>query len=311
MAIFREERYNHAILQDGYFVARLLDAQEAQTCRQEVTAILGERPVETVPEVIFNSAMAPDRAEKIWAGLKPPVHKIDELLADYVAYDGAVTARNGGSRGLPIHTHPSLASKIFDPNVTIFLALDDSDEKSAGFLVIPGSHRVHRHYLPDRSEAADRLVLDSLKENLAVSVNLKAGEALFMDHTILHSAYDNQTEQTRFRLVFSAMPEGARWSNIQQSVDGNLDMYEFESRRVLCDFERNVRPPTGTISRVGMAPFREETLTYEEYTALIESGNKIAPGYDPIDEIRAANKPLQQSFVGSLLNLLKSMSRNP
>jgi hypothetical protein len=80
-------------------------------------------------------------------------------------------------------------------NVTIWLALDDVDERNGCVWVMPGSHQ--GGLLPHRSQSAENWHLRVAVEGDGIPARLKAGEAVIFSGLTLHRSKLNHTDQPR------------------------------------------------------------------------------------------------------------------
>jgi len=89
--------------------------------------------------------------------------------------------------------------------VSAWLALRDETVENGCLLVIPGSHQIHVDL--NNLDAAQFLRTDEPANRslltCAVAVPLKAGDVLLFSSNLFHAAGRNQTNQTKFSMVFT------------------------------------------------------------------------------------------------------------
>lgn len=113
-------------------------------------------------------------------------------------YNQFVTKLPDGNRGkseFPWHQDNGYVSIEPATNVTIWIALDDVDERNGCVWVMPRSHE--RGLLDHRSASADSWHLTLDVEGEGVPALLKAGEAVAFTGLTLHRSKLNHTEQPR------------------------------------------------------------------------------------------------------------------
>jgi len=113
----------------------------------------------------------------------------------------------------PLEPHESL---------TVWIAMDDVDEKNAAMQVIPGSHKAGllKHI---RSQATDSVLTlecekGQFRENSAVSLKLKAGQISIHDDNVVHGSPANRSNRRRAGLT-------ARYSSTKVKCDLSINSH--------------------------------------------------------------------------------------
>lgn len=94
-------------------------------------------------------------------------------------------------------------------SVNVWVPLHDVDETSGALWILKGSHRINRkvrgagYLFPEYGPYFDKL------EKAAVSVKLKAGEAIVFYHSVIHGSPPNISERNRLAACFSVIPKEA------------------------------------------------------------------------------------------------------
>lgn len=115
-----------------------------------------------------------------------------------VACNRAMFMNKPAGLGTPLRWHQDRWTDLDrDPQITIWMALNDSTIANGCVHIVPGSH--HTLLNPEAGagfltpEMIDKLVAEHTPEPL----ELKAGEAALLHNWMLHSSEDNQTEVPR------------------------------------------------------------------------------------------------------------------
>lgn len=120
-----------------------------------------------------------------------------------------IVKKSGTETTFKVHQDWNVVDETKYQSVNVWIPLHDVDEKSGALWVLKGSHRVNRNirgagYLfPDYSAYTKEL------EKAAVSVKLKAGEAIVFYHSVIHGSPPNMGNQSRKAACFSVIPKDA------------------------------------------------------------------------------------------------------
>ncbi len=205
---------------DGYIVARgLFSDGEAMEIRDHFMAIHARGPVaghfnplpleETGGDILrhYPRIMHPhrfDAASMHWMLDK----RIESCLRDL--FDEEVLAAQSmlyfkppGARGQALHQDNYYLKVQPGTCMAAWLALDDADRENGGMFVVPGSH-VTGIQCPHAADLKQSFTIEEVDvpEGLApVPVDLKAGDVMFFNGSVIHGSYPN-TSTTRFRRAF-------------------------------------------------------------------------------------------------------------
>ncbi|MCC6731429.1 MAG: phytanoyl-CoA dioxygenase family protein [Chthonomonadales bacterium] len=97
--------------------------------------------------------------------------------------------------------------------VSLWIALDDADEGNGCMWVVPGSHRSGEVGHQRAGSYVAQLKADA-DESLAVSVPLRAGDAMFHHCRTLHMTRPNRSPRQRRAWVMHYMPAGTRQDGV-------------------------------------------------------------------------------------------------
>jgi phytanoyl-CoA hydroxylase len=137
--------------------------------------------------------------------LHPPVGGMLSLFfgGPAVAAQSMFYFKPPGARGQDFHqdnfylrVHPGTCAAAW-------AAIDDADQDNGGLLVVPGSHKFGI-ICPEAADPARFFTtehLDIPEGYSAVPVDLKAGDVLFFNGSVIHGSYPNQSRD-RFRRAF-------------------------------------------------------------------------------------------------------------
>lgn len=154
-----------------------------------------------------------------------------------------------------VHQDWNVVDETKSQSVNVWVPLHDVDEKSGALWVLKGSHKINRpvrgagYLFPDYSKYTNEL------EKAAVSVTLKAGEAIVFFHSVIHGSPPNLANKNREAACFTVIPKDTPLciyyqpeKNLHLEVHEPSDdfMYRYKELRK----EAHITPPTNKAKHV-------------------------------------------------------------
>jgi len=183
-------------LREGFVTLRLLTGAQASACREAVAAVHGKADwvpnhAETanyLSELDDSGEMKIRLGEALSAMLEP---EIERHFRDFRVLMHTLFVKPAPGNPTTMHQHVPISDAPFDQNLVIWCALSDCEVDTGALYVIPRSHHLYRYIRT--YEAPD--FFDSYRDKLvarhARRLTFKAGEAVVMDHSLLHGAFAN------------------------------------------------------------------------------------------------------------------------
>ncbi len=135
----------------------------------------------------------------------------------------------GDGKAVSFHQDASYWDLTPAKTVTVWLALDDTDEENGAMQFLPGSHKVG--HIPWK-ESSEKSVLNQQIEDISVfdkpfSNNLKAGEFSLHSSLLVHGSPKNQSPRRRCGLTIRYAPQdvvplSSNYSKMSYFVSGNI-----------------------------------------------------------------------------------------
>ena len=135
----------------------------------------------------------------------------------------------GDGKAVSFHQDASYWDLTPAKTVTVWLALDDTDEENGAMQFLPGSHKVG--HIPWK-ESSEESVLNQQIEDISVfdkpfSNNLKAGEFSLHSSLLVHGSPKNQSPRRRCGLTIRYAPQdvvplSSNYSKMSYFVSGNI-----------------------------------------------------------------------------------------
>lgn len=160
-----------------------------------------------------------------------------------------IVKKSGQDTTFKVHQDWNVVDETKYQSVNVWIPLHDVDEASGALWILKGSHRIKRNirgagYLfPDYSKFTGEL------ERAAISVKLKAGEAIVFYHSVIHGSPPNLSARDRVAACFSVIPKEAPLCiYFQPTANDELKQHEPEDDFVFqydnLRAEGTLRPPS-------------------------------------------------------------------
>lgn len=215
----------------GYYIARgLLTPQEVAEIRDTFMAVATDGPVAGLSEVLKHAApgdplahyprmMHPHChpqyptagvAEKYLLDGRIERHLRACMGAQPIAVQSMFYFKPPGARGQSLHQDNYYLRVRPDTCCAAWMAIDDADAENGGMMVVPGTQDLEV-VCPEKADASQSFTTDHVPvpEGLkAVMLELKAGDVLFFNGSLVHGSTPN-TSKARFRrsLICHYVPE--------------------------------------------------------------------------------------------------------
>lgn len=131
------------------------------------------------------------------------------LLPEYEILTSNIYVKPPGTGRFEVHLNWITVDDPLETTLTVWVPLQDTTVASGTIHVVPGSHKLY----PDVATAASVQYFDTFKERLIesdlVPVELRAGQAIVFDDTLLHWSPDNTSDRPRVALQVELVPRGS------------------------------------------------------------------------------------------------------
>ena len=184
-----------------------------------------------------------------------------------------IVKKNGRETTFKVHQDWNVVDETKYQSVNVWVPLHDVDEKSGALWVLKGSHTLDRkirgagYLFPDYSKFTTEL------EKVAVSVTLKAGEAIVFYHSVIHGSPPNLSSDFRKAACFSVIPKEAPLCiyfqpapemKLEQHEPPDNFMYQYEQLRV----EAALKAPSPVPVKL-LSPYKNKRVELEELKGFI------------------------------------------
>lgn len=280
-SILKDEAHNCALAERGYAVFPFL---KPETVEQLASYYLEFQKEE--PSHFYSSTHSTDMSFRkktsdfIQAVLSPLV---PEVLKDYKLLGGAYVVKPAHGKGiLQPHQDWNLVDESKSRSYNLWIPLVDVDVRNGAVFVLTGSHARLKTYRGPGIPSAFKDVEQQIWQKLE-PLPMKAGEALFYDHALLHGSPANTSDRVRIGIVCGVIPGGSEMQ-IHALQDGKIETLACDESFFL---EKDPSRDSHQLRRLNSPSPSARALTMEEFNRL----------FFP--------EPVQATLFQKLLNLFK------
>jgi ectoine hydroxylase-related dioxygenase (phytanoyl-CoA dioxygenase family) len=203
--VFQEPNLEHEFFEKGYFTTQLLNNAQIEKCKEAYkNADKGQT------EIRYNSLEITegDHREKIKTSLEQIIgDSIKEKLLDYkfIAFNMAVKKVDENT-AFDAHIDDIHVNEAEANSVNVWIPLVDVNETNGALYLVPKSHKLPQ---PLRGIGVPFVFKDKLHliEKHKVTLNLKAGEALFFHTKMIHGSPGNKSDSERPAIITGLIPD--------------------------------------------------------------------------------------------------------
>ena len=136
-------------------------------------------------------------------------NQLDSVFKDYKILGSSFLLKNPNSnKPLPLHQDWTVTDEEKFGSYTIWIPLQDTNQKNGAIRVIDGSHKVENNLrapsLPAAFEGDKNLFEDHLK-----TLNLSKGEAFVFNQKLMHASWQNTSNEDRLAVTIGLVPKDA------------------------------------------------------------------------------------------------------
>lgn len=287
--ILRDQDLQHALTEQGFAVVTLYTPEEAAAIRAVIADYIPAEPSINDPQDgMYNSTFDQDLKTRIPEQVEAQLLlRLESMMLGYRGIGACVLAKVANAERLRIHQHQPVTPDIFTQVMLCWLTLDDVDADSGALRLVPRSQMILRHIQSFTSPPFFADFERELESELAEFVPMRAGQAILMDWSMLHGSCPNHRDRPALRISATLVPEEQPFCILAESPGNVFDAYAIDGKTVdpellcMCGGSLEGLEPKGRLDN------RNTTLTRSEFESLLRLNQRIAPGYDPIDAVRA------------------------
>lgn len=225
--LFHNQAHDEEMLKKGYLVLPFLDEEDIQFFKSLYQKWHPENPKE-----FYKSYFDPRieyKREVENAIIDIFEKKMQGVFRNYHAFGGMFVVKPPTEKGhIPPHQDWSFVDETKEWSINMWCPLIDVDQSSGSIRVLEGSHQFRETIrgvnTPDIYREHWGLVEDNMK-----SIPMKAGEAIFFFHGLLHGSDLNTKEEPRISLGLTLTPKEAElYLHYYEPESNKLERYNTE-----------------------------------------------------------------------------------
>ncbi len=302
--ILRDQDLQHAVTEQGFAVVTLYTPEEAAAIRARIADHIPTQPSVNDPQDgMYNSAFDGGLSRRIPQEVEAELlQRIESMMFGYRGIGACVMAKVADAGRLSIHQHQPVTPDIFTQVMHLWLTLDDVDADTGALRLVPRSHRILRHVQSFTTAPYFAEFQDDLESEFARHVPMRAGQAILMDGSMLHGSCPNRRDEPALRLFTTLLPEDQPFCILKESPGSVFDAFAVNSEAIdtidpelfcMCGGSPEALEPKGRLDN------QNTSLSRAEFEALLLMDERISPGYDPIDAVRARNKTSKLGMIAA------------
>ncbi len=270
--ILNDEKLNAFLYREGYVVLPMLSADEVKLLRD-----VYEKWHPTPPPEFYKSYFSPNEEYKREVEdltMKLFVPKLDKYFINYIPYGGMLVVKPNGPQGdFPPHQDWSFVDEQKHWSLNMWCALEDVNEANGNMQMLRGSHRfmktIRGSGTPDQYEAQRELMQDYMTD-----IPMKAGEAIFFFHGILHGSSPNRSGKERVSIGLSLIEKDVPvYYHFKHMDSGKTEEFLANVNFYINYVSYRDKLPD-TVKSLGYTDFTFPTMTDEELVEKIGKAKK-------------------------------------
>lgn len=211
--IFKNSELQKEFERDGFAKIKLLDREE---CRRLYNLYLGHQKEHDVIQSRYQATTHTNNPElilKINRQIKSVL--LPKLGSHFQNYEPMmctfITKQPGEGSETRLHQDPTFVDESKFVSANIWVALHDINHQNGNLFFVKGTHRFipSLRVTPTCPTAYDK-VKDLLESNLT-EVPVKTGEAIVINHALMHGATPNLSDGLRIAAVMAIRSAGSEW----------------------------------------------------------------------------------------------------
>ncbi|GAB5538269.1 MAG: hypothetical protein Salg2KO_03720 [Salibacteraceae bacterium] len=137
--------------------------------------------------------------------------RLNEIFQNYRnVLNGFVVKASGSKSGFMIHQDSTALDEFKFTALTVWIALQDTNENNGCMYVVPKSHHLSSPYRAITIQPPYKDIEQTVGEYLR-PIRLKSGQALIFDQRIIHNSSVNQSGKDRLAIISGIFPENAEF----------------------------------------------------------------------------------------------------
>ena len=205
--MFFDPEMDKKMVRDGFLVLPFIDEKEIAQFRELYSKWHPEHP-----KAFYKSYFDPRMEYKLEVEnkiIEVFEDKLKSIFRNYNAFGGLFVVKPPTQEGhLPPHQDWSFVDERKNWSINMWCPLEDVNDENGNIVVLKGSHQFNRTIRGVGTPDVYRDHWELIEKNMD-SIPMKAGEAIFFFHGLLHGSTLNTTNESRISLGLTLTPKDA------------------------------------------------------------------------------------------------------
>jgi len=233
--LFHDHDLQHQFDKDGFVKIDFLSVSEMETIKRLYSEVKKfERPeTKNVPSTFdctFFFSDKPHRKRVYDAYSEFFQSRIDKLLLDYKFVIVNIYDKPGGTGEVPVHMDWTFVDESKYTSVSVWIPLQDVTRENGTLELVKGSHKLQKYRHTNIPYSFDKL-WEKLKRKYLEPQNLKEGQIIVFDNSLIHWSTNNKTNKVRTSLQLIMAPSEAPvqlWYKDPEANKNRLEVFSVD-----------------------------------------------------------------------------------
>lgn len=190
---------------------------------------------------------------------KTVLYNCKPIIANYVC-------KEAGKGFVPVHQNWAVVDETKYASVSIWCPLVDVIKENGTLAFVDGSHKYFRGPRGSYANRSFKEIDDLIVNNYLTFVNVKAGDAIILDDSVIHYSAVNSSDKMRLAIQLIMLPAEAQpyhYTFTESNGKITADLYEVDAAYYLG--MKNWMGDLGKYRKLESFPFEHKLYTAEEF----------------------------------------------
>jgi ectoine hydroxylase-related dioxygenase (phytanoyl-CoA dioxygenase family) len=276
--VFRDSALENEFQEKGYAIIPFLNAEEIAFLKAQFFETINESggpkigpdvDFQTQSEISYDFTFIDNNIaykQKVFDIITSKFNdKANTYLLNYKPIIANYIRKKEGGGEVPMHQNWAFVDEEKYTSVSIWVPLVDSNEENGTLQMVEGSHKRFGKYRGPMVPWELRDLKAQIVSRHLTPMNVKAGQAVVLDDSIVHYSNINTTPGLRLAIQLIMIPEAA--NSIHYHLDKEADPHTITQYETNVDFYTHFHPwlkPKG-LKALKHIPFTDKKFSYEEF----------------------------------------------
>lgn len=276
--VFRDPELEKAFDEKGYVVVPFLSPEEVVQLKQKFFDTIEESggprtsehtDFETKADISYDFTFIDKNVaykKKVYDIITETFRaRADAYLDGYTPIIANYIRKQEGGGEVPMHQNWAFVDEMNYTSVSIWVPLVDSDEANGTLQMVEGSHKKFGKLRGPMIPWELRGIKEEIVSGHLTPMNVKAGQGVILDDSIVHYSNINKTPGLRLAIQLILIPKEA--TSIHYHLDRTKDPNHVTMLETDVDFYMNFHPwlkPVG-MKELAILPYKEQLFSYDDF----------------------------------------------